>query len=253
MKESVHLVMPMAGHGSRFGKAGFDVPKPLIPLYGKPFFYWAVRSVTAFTKPLSLRFVVLAEHIEQYGIDRAIRREFPEAEITALPEVTEGAVVTCMEGTRTITDEHPVVFNDCDHLFKSTAFIRLCGEAPASDGVLLTFRARENKYSFVEKNEAGAVIRTAEKIAISDEAICGCYYFRNTALFRANAEQYLMHCNYSEYYMSGVYNTVIENGGSVVSVPTDWHVPFGVPEEYELAKKDLHPGVRPHCKGVKCG
>ena len=240
METGIHLVMPMAGRGSRFGKEGFDIPKPLIRLHGKPFFYWAVRSVSAFIKPCSLTFVVLREHVEHYGIDQAIREEFPEAEIAVLPEVTKGAVITCMEGVRTITDERPVVFNDCDHLFKSAEFIRLCGGAPASDGVLLTFRARENKYSFVEKDKTGAVIRTAEKVAISDEAICGCYYFRNAALFRTNAEQYLTQCSYSEYFMSGVYNVLIENGGSVQSVPTDWHVPFGVPEEYALAIKDLH-------------
>ena len=41
---SLSLVMPMAGRGSRF--AGVEaLPKPLIELGGKPFFWWAVESV----------------------------------------------------------------------------------------------------------------------------------------------------------------------------------------------------------------
>ena len=41
----LHLILPMAGRGSRFFKNGFVCPKPLIEINGKPFFYWAARSV----------------------------------------------------------------------------------------------------------------------------------------------------------------------------------------------------------------
>ena len=40
--------------------------------------------------------------------------------------------------------------------------------------------------------------------------------------------------------MSGVYNIMIENNLSVRSMPTDYHVPYGIPEEYEEAKEDKH-------------
>lgn len=36
--QSVHLLMPMGGAGSRFFKDGFVRPKPLIEIKGKPFF-----------------------------------------------------------------------------------------------------------------------------------------------------------------------------------------------------------------------
>ena len=44
----VHYVMPMAGRGSRFNKEGFDLPKPLLEIYGMPFFYWATKSISKF-------------------------------------------------------------------------------------------------------------------------------------------------------------------------------------------------------------
>ena len=242
MEEKIHYIMPMAGRGSRFSKEGFDFPKPLIEIYDKPFFYWSTRSIEKFVEIASLDFVVLKEHVEKYEIDKAIKDFFPEARIHALPEVTEGAVITCMKGIEEITDGLPVVFNDCDHLFKSSSFNNFCKEAydEGIDGLLLTFTSNEPKYSFVGKNNLGNVIRTVEKEAISDEAICGCYYFKNKEIFLSCANRYLKECNYSEYFMSGVYNVMIEKGMTVKSMKTDYHVPFGVPEEYEEAKMDVN-------------
>ncbi len=35
-KRNVNIVIPMAGNGSRFAMAGYDLPKPLIDIVGKP-------------------------------------------------------------------------------------------------------------------------------------------------------------------------------------------------------------------------
>lgn len=236
----IHYIMPMAGRGLRFSKQGFDFPKPLIEIYGKPFFYWSTQSVRKFVELISLDFVVLQEHIDKFEIDAKVREYFPEARIHVLSEVTEGAVITCMKGVEGIDDEYPVLFNDCDHLFKCTKFNEFCNQnfKDEIDGILLTFESNEPKFSFVGKNEDGNVIRTAEKDVISNEAICGCYYFRNKNVFLRAAKEYLIKCNYSEYFMSGVYNVMLDNGLCIKSLMTDFHVPFGVPDEYKKAKND---------------
>lgn len=237
----IHYIMPMAGRGSRFSKSGFDLPKPLIEIYNKPFFYWSTQSVRKFVELVSLDFVVLQEHIDKYNIDKKIKVYFPEARIHTLPEVTKGAVVTCMKGVEDIDDGYPVLFNDSDHLFKCSGFNDFCTHNfnEKIDGILLTFRSDEPKFSFVEKNEYGNVVRTIEKEVVSDEAICGCYYFRNKALFLKSAKEYLTKCGYSEYFMSGIYNVMLNHNLCVKSFITDFHVPFGVPEEYEEAKNDI--------------
>ena len=237
----VHYVMPMAGRGSRFSKEGYDFPKPLIKIYDRPFFYWATQSISKFVEIATLDFVVLQEHIDKYHIDKEILFYYPEARIHALEDVTEGAVITCMKGIKYIEDDMPVIFNDCDHLFKSTEFNLFCQDEinRVADGVLLTFPADEAKYSFVEKNEYGNVIRTVEKEVISNEAICGCYYFRNVKAFMDAAEKYLENCNYNEYFMSGVYNVMIAEDKVIKSMKTDFHVPYGVPEEYIEAQKSI--------------
>lgn len=240
MATKVHLIMPMGGRGSRFSNEGFDFPKPLIQIYNNPFFYWATKSISKFIDLASLDFVVLQEHVDKYSIDKEIIRYFPEARLHILPEVTKGAVVTCLKGIEDIEDDLPIMFNDCDHLFKSNSLNAYFSEGIKKDieGILLTFNSNEDKYSYVEKDINGNVIRTIEKEVISDEAICGCYYFSNTNVFKNAAEKYLKKCNYTEYFMSGVYNIMIEEGQCVRTMLTDFHVPFGVPDEYEVAKED---------------
>lgn len=242
MSTKVHLIMPMGGRGSRFSKEGSDFPKPLIQIYGKPFFYWATQSISKFIELASLDFVILQEHVDKYSIDKEVIKYFPEARLHILPDVTEGAVVTCLKGIDGIQDDLPIMFNDCDHLFESNLLNVYFKKGINKDihGLLLTFSSNENKYSYVKKDANGNVIKTVEKEVISNEAICGCYYFLNTNIFRKAAEKYLNKCNYTEYFMSGVYNIMIEEKKCVRTMLTDFHVPFGVPDEYEIAKKDEH-------------
>lgn len=236
MKTNTYLIMPMAGAGSRFFNDGYEVPKPLISLHGKPFFYWAAMSVIGKLPLAGLRFVVLREHTVRFGIDREIRRFFPDAEVVVLDRVLRGAVLTCMEGVKGLPDDVPVLFNDCDHLFTCQSFAPL---AARPDGMLLTFEATEPCYSFVQKDAGGRVVRTAEKEAISSEAICGAYYFGRKADFDRYAARYLETCRYAEFFMSGVFNEMIADGKTVRTLPTALHISFGTPEEYEAALR--HP------------
>ena len=242
MNKKIHLIMPMGGRGSRFSNEGFDFPKPLIKIYDKPFFYWATSSIEKFVELESLDFIILQELIDKYHIDQEILSIFPNAGLHILQDVTEGAVITCLKGIEGITDDLPVLFNDCDQLFKSTEFNEFCEKDfdETLDGILLTFTSNENKYSFVGKDDKGNVTRTVEKEVISDEAICGCYYFKNKNIFSSASEKYLKACNYAEYFMSGVYNVMLEEKKTIKSMKTDYHVSFGVPDEYEEAKKDQH-------------
>ena len=64
----LHLVMPMAGRGSRFFENGFVCPKPLIEIHGKPFFYWATRSIEKNIELDGITFVVLKEHLRDFDI-----------------------------------------------------------------------------------------------------------------------------------------------------------------------------------------
>lgn len=239
MKEKVHLIMPMAGAGSRFAKNGFQLPKPLISINGKPFFYWATRSIEKFVDLEDITFVVLKEHIEKFEIDKKIKEYYPKANIVIIPKLLDGAVLTCMEGITAIKDEKPILFNDCDHMFKCEEFNKYCNEGifKDMDGALLTFTSNEPKYSFLEMDENGFVKRTVEKEPISNLAICGAYYFKNKDIFKDAVKIYMDNCQYKEFFVSGVYNIMANKNLKIKQFTVDFHIPFGTPDEYEVAIK----------------
>ena len=182
--------MPMAGRGSRFFENGFVMPKPLIEINGRPFFYWATQSIAKFVDCADITFVVLEEHIRDHAIDREIKTYYPDAKIVALPEVTEGAAITALRGAESLPDDEPLLFNDCDHMFVCHHFYDFCaaGDFSAPDAALLTFTSDVPKYSFAKLDEAGRVLYTVEKQAVSTHAICGAYYFGSVRTFRTAAE-----------------------------------------------------------------
>ena len=241
--EKLHLIMPMGGRGYRFFKDGYSMPKPLIELNGKPFFYWSAQSVMKFIDVADISFVVLKEHIESFGIDRKIKEYYPQARIVVIPEVLPGAVMTCLEGVKGLGDG-PLLFNDCDHMFICRGFNEFCsaGDFSSPDAALLTFASDEPKYSFAKLSDSGRVLYTVEKQAVSRHAICGAYYFSCAESFVSAAEKYLTSCSYEEFFMSGVYNVLIENGADVKVFETDVHISFGTPEEYAAAVNDVRLG-----------
>lgn len=238
-KKKLHLIMPMGGAGSRFFKDGFVMPKPLIEIYEKPFFYWATRSIEKHVELADITFVVLKQHIEKFCIDKEILRYFQDAkiEVVDFKEVKEGPVMTCLAGVKHICDNQPVLFNDCDHMFSCTCFAEDMNKGTWDyDGALFTFESRQPQYSYIQY-EQDKIVGTVEKKAVSNHAICGAYVLRNAKLFREMAEIYLENCNYKEFFLSGIYNIMCQENLMVQNYTVDFHVPFGTPAEYELAKE----------------
>ena len=122
---NLHVLMPMAGEGSRFVKAGWKTPKPLIQLKGQPLFKHAISSVTADGIPMKYSFIVRYEHIEKYGIDHGIMSFIPEANVFYVMKTTRGAVETCLVAESAISDDDAVIVMDCDLEFRSQKFIKI--------------------------------------------------------------------------------------------------------------------------------
>ena len=232
-----HLIMPMGGAGSRFKKDGYTIPKPLIEINGKPFFYWATRSVSKFIEVKDITFVVLEKHINDFGIDASIKEHFPDGNIIAIPEVLPGPVYTAIEGVRSLEDDAPVIFNDCDHMFRCNKLEEtMRQEQMEEDGILLTFESDKACYSYVKYKDK-KIIGTAEKQVVSNHAICGAYIFKNKRLFIEASDKYLSNCPYKECFMSGLYNILCDESKNIKDHLLDFHVEFGTPEEYEEAQK----------------
>jgi NDP-sugar pyrophosphorylase family protein len=236
----IHIIQPMGGGGTRFAKEGFELPKPLIELVDKPFLYWSTASLYDYVDEKDLTFVVLQEHIDKFKIDEVIKKYYADADIIVIPHILNGAVLTALNGIKNIKDDSPIIINDCDHAFRCSDFEKFINSNNTSDidCALLTFESSDPKYSFLEMDENDNVIHTVEKKAVSTHAICGAYYFRNAEMFKKYAEKYLNNCDYDEFFMSGVYNEMANDGLKIKNFTCDFHIPFGTPDEYEKARTE---------------
>lgn len=235
----LHIVMPMAGEGSRFANAGWTTPKPLIELNGEPLFKHAISSVAAEGIVLKYSFIVRHEHIEKYGIDAGIKAFLPAANIFSVMKTTRGAVETCLIAESAIADDDAVIVMDCDLEFRSKKFIEIIKDIlaqpmeAANGGALVSFESNEPRYSYAALGEDGFVTRTAEKEVISNHALCGAYFFSTGKRFKEIAHQLLDEPEFKkpEYYVSLLYNYLLADGEKVCLASMEEYYSYGTPEE----------------------
>lgn len=229
----------MAGEGSRFAKAGWTTPKPLIELNGQPLFKHAISSVSAEGIQMKYSFIVRQEHIDKYAIDEGIKSFLPEANIFSVLKTTRGAVETCLMAESAIADEDAIIVMDCDLEFRSKEFLKiiksiLSEPVEKSDGgALVSFESDQPRYSYAELGDDGLVKRTAEKEVISNHALCGAYFFSTGKEFKQIAHRLLDEPEFKkpEYYVSLLYNYMLEKGEKVYLAPMEEYYSYGTPEE----------------------
>ena len=229
----------MAGEGSRFAKAGWTTPKPLIELNGQPLFKHAISSVSAVGVQMKYSFIVRQEHIDKYAIDEGIKSFLPEANIFSVLKTTRGAVETCLMAESAIADDDAIIVMDCDLEFRSKEFLRIIKSIlsepveMSNGGALVSFESDQPKYSYAELGEDGLVKRTAEKEVISNHALCGAYFFSTGKEFKQIAHRLLDELEFKkpEYYVSLLYNYMLERGEKVYLAPMEEYYSYGTPEE----------------------
>lgn len=235
----LHIIMPMAGEGSRFLKEGWTTPKPLIELHGLPLFKRAISSVSIDGVPMKYSFIVRQEHIDKYQIDEQIKTILPQANIFSVLKTTRGAVETCLMAENMIADEDGVIVMDCDLEFRSKRYLEilkgiLSKPIEESDGgALVSFDSNEPRYSYAALGEDGFVTRTAEKEVISNHALCGAYFFSTGKRFKQIAHQLLDEPEFKkpEYYVSLLYNYLLADGEKVQLASMEEYYSYGTPEE----------------------
>ena len=148
----LHIIMPMAGEGSRFLKEGWTTPKPLIELRGIPLFVRAIDSVAVEGAVMKYSFIVRQEHIEHYHIDEQIKTIIPEANIFSVEKTTRGAVETCLIAENAIDENDAVIVMDCAYL-EGVRMILNQSADEANGGMLVSFESTEPRYSYAEVDD----------------------------------------------------------------------------------------------------
>ena len=213
----LNIVLPIAGRGSRFVAAGYDLPKPLIPVHGVPMIELVVQNVRP-RVPHRFIFLALDEHLQHLGMRATLERAAPGCRIVPVAQVTEGAACTVLLARDLIDSDDPLMLANSDQWVDIRIDDYLASmDEPYADGLIMTMEAHDPKWSFVGLDAAGWVTRVVEKQVISAEATVGIYNFRRGRDFVCGADQMIakdLRVN-GEFYVAPVYNELLARGARV--------------------------------------
>lgn len=217
----INIVIPMAGAGSRFAKAGFLHPKPLIPVHDTPMIEVVINNLAPRRHPHRMIFIVQKEHAKQYDLHTKLPTWCKNCEIVELDGLTEGAACTVLAATNLInTDEHLMIANSDQYIDYPIDKYLDAALTPGVDGLIMTMSASDSKWSFVSKDADGFVNRVVEKEVISNEATVGIYNFRSGSDFVQAARTMIANDERvnGEFYVAPVYNQLIRSGSKISTV-----------------------------------
>lgn len=243
------IIVPMAGRGSRLRPHTLTVPKPLIPIAGKPI---VQRLVEDIVKVAGQKVDEIAFIIGDFGSET-------EQQLTEIAAGL-GAKGTIYHQDQPLGTAHailcakPSLDDNLVVAFADTLFRADFTLDANSDGVIWTKKV-ENPQAFgvVKKDEQGYITDFVEKpeTFVSDEAIIGIYYFKDGAFLRDEL-QYLIDNDIREKgeyqitnalenmrakdakFTSGTVSDWMDCGNKEVTVATNGQILEFVNEEEEL-------------------
>ncbi len=207
------IIVPMAGRGSRLRPHTLTVPKPLIPIAGKPIVHRLVEDITA----------VINQEIDEIAF--IIHKDFGKQVETDLIAIAEklGSKGTIYYQNEALGTAHaimcakesmqgPIVIAYADTLFRADFTLDT-----TADSVIWVKQVDDpSAFGVVQLNENNQIIDFVEKPKkyISDLAIIGIYYFKSGETLRTEL-QYLLDNNIvkgDEYQLTDALENMKQKG-----------------------------------------
>lgn len=232
--KKIKLVVPMAGMGSRFLRAGYKDIKPLIPIFGKAMIEHVVNSVGLDGDWV---FIVQKKHRDDYNLDQILTALRPGCTIIDTGSgVTEGAACSVLLAEQYIDNDSPLIVINSDNIITWEAAETFADFLSSdADGLILCFKDTDPKWSFARIGKDGYVLDVAEKNPISDNATAGMYIWKRGRDFVSSAKSMILkniRVN-NEFYLCPVYNENIEAGQRIAITMVDKMEGVGTPEDLD--------------------
>ncbi len=239
--QMLNIVVPMAGRGSRFQKEGYELPKPLIPVLGKPMIQVVINNLRS-KQPHRFIFICLQEHLEKYNVAEKLKTwAGTGTEIVTVDQVTEGAACTVLLAKKFIDNDNPLMIANSDQWVdvRIDGYLDAMSEKDA-DGMIMTMTANDPKWSFVRFNEKDEIVEVVEKEVVSNEATVGIYNYKRGKDF-VNAAERMISKNFrvnGEFYVAPAYNEMIADGKKIIAYnvgkEADGMYGLGIPSDLKL-------------------
>lgn len=236
----LNIVIPMAGAGSRFAKAGYVDPKPLIKIHNEPMIKLVIDNLRP-NQPHRFIFICQAVHVKEYNLTEKLTQWAPFSVIVEIEGLTEGAACTVLAAKELINNHHPLMIANSDQ------YVDICIddylnhlEVNKLDGLIMTMKADDPKWSFVRLNEQNLASDVVEKQVISDEATVGIYNYARGGDFVEAAEKMIADNERvnNEFYVAPVYNRLIHQGHKIgiynIGLEAHGMYGLGIPQDLDL-------------------
>ncbi|QWX83670.1 nucleotidyltransferase [Cellulophaga sp. HaHaR_3_176] len=189
------IIVPMAGRGSRLRPHSLTVPKPLIPVAGKPIVHRLVADIAGVLNEKIDEIAFILGDPAFFGDDVVESLKELATELGAKPSIYRqldpkgtGHAIMCAEPSLS----GPAVIAYADTLIR--ADFDLDKDA---DSVIWTKRVdNPSAYGVVNLNDKNEIVELVEKpeTFVSDQAVIGIYYFKDVAVLK-NELQYVLDNN----------------------------------------------------------
>jgi HAD superfamily hydrolase (TIGR01509 family) len=236
----MNILIPMAGMGSRFEKAGYTFPKPLIEIYGKPMIQWVIESLKINAKFI---FIIQSEHQRKFNIKSLLKYLYPNSKIIETDGLTEGAACTSLLAKEFIDNNQPLLIANSDQYIEWDSAKTMYKISEKNiDGAILTFQSTHPKWSYAKVNKDNEVEQVAEKEVISNNATVGVYYWKKGKDYIRFANEMIkknIRTN-NEFYICPVYNQAILNKKKIVIEEVKKMWGLGTPEDLNFFLKHFN-------------
>ncbi len=240
------ILIPMAGEGKRFNEVGYRLPKPLIPVSGKPMILNVLKDLP---KDIECILVVQEKHAADFDIDELFHGE-DNVNLIKISGRTEGQASTCLLAENHLDPEEELLIAASDNGML-VDWTRFNSEKRHSDCLVLTFRGQDrlsenpNSWGWCKIDTENNIKDISVKVPISgtperDHAIVGAFYFKKARYFIESAKRMIKedYRTNNEFYVDSV--PLFMPSGTISRVfEIDHYAGWGTPADlYEYQEKE---------------
>lgn len=237
----MNVIITMAGLGSRFRKAGYNVPKYMINVKGKTLFEWSMISLKSFNDIENINYIFIVrkeDNAKEFIINEMQKFNVNNINIIEIDYLTDGQATTALLAQKYWNLDDEMIIYNIDTYVEENA---IKYEDFKGDGFIPCFKAEGDHWSFVKVDEKNKAVEIKEKTRISDNCTIGLYYFKSCLLYKDLYDEYYSNEKNlvkNEKYIAPLYNCMLEKNMDVYIniLPSSTVHVLGTPEEVESFK-----------------
>jgi NDP-sugar pyrophosphorylase family protein len=242
--EGQTTILPMAGAGSRFQMVGYQQPKPLLPVHGRPMF---IEAVDCLPKSDKIVFVCQKSHLELYPIAEMVKETWDGITIP-IDYITEGQACTCEIAIKeaNVPLDQPLLISACDNgVYYDPKKYEELVQDPTVDVIVWAFtnnptgKLYPNMYAWLDVDKEGRIHEVSIKKPFTDKpnthAIIGTMFFRTGKLFMEGLEDIYKNNirTNNEFYVDNILQPLIKKDYTIKVFEVDYYLCWGTPNDYK--------------------